>query len=231
MRVDIVTELLPVRPGLGRHVEHDPRSRRFDVAAAPAAGGTSIVPVTWARHSRILDQGALGSCTGQAMAGWLACEPHCTSDEVGGRWDGPAALALYEAATRLDPFPGQYPPDDTGSSGNAAAKAARALGLIRSWSWAFSTTGLLRALMVGPVIVGVPWFRGMFDPDGRGVVSVSGPVDGGHEFLVRGWTGEFLLCDNSWSERWGPLGGSFLIAPATWEILRRHRADVTVPHV
>lgn len=227
MRVNIHTETLPMFPGAGRHVEHDPRSRDHDVMSRPTP---EIKPILWARHSQILDQGQLGSCTGNAMAGWLACEPHCTDDVAGARCDEARALALYSVATQVDPFPGVWPPDDTGSSGNAVAKAARQLGLIRSWSWAFSSTGLLRALQLGPVIVGVPWYENMFNPDAEGTVTATGPIAGGHEFLIRGWDGQFFHADNSWSESWG-VAGSFRFNRATWDTLRSNQADVTVPHV
>jgi hypothetical protein len=228
VRVDIYLDQLPLAPGLGRHVEHDSRSRGHDIAATVAA--VSPQPVEWARHSPILDQGYLGSCTGNAMAGWLACEPHCRSVDAAAVFDEQFAVELYSAATRLDPFDGEWPPDDTGSSGNAVAKAARRIGLIRSWSWAFTWTSLLRALQVSPVIVGVPWYEDMFTPDACGEVQATGRIVGGHEFLVRGWTGTHLVCDNSWSVGWG-LHGSFLLSMATWGVLRAHRADVTVPHV
>jgi len=243
--VDLYTEVLPRRPGLGRHVEHDPQSRDYDIArTAPAR----INPVHWARHSPILDQGnlpdqgiiilgpdgkpvrGLGSCTGNGMCAWLACEPHCTSAEQASRYDERFAIDLYSLATQVDPWPGEWPPDDTGSSGNAVAKAARSMGYIRSWSWAFSSASLLRALQVGPVIVGVPWFEGMYDPDADGTVWPTGDIIGGHEFLIRGWDGVYLTADNSWGEDWG-AAGSFRFTRGTWEALRTHRADVTVPHV
>jgi hypothetical protein len=213
--------------GLGRLVEHDGRSLAYDIARTVPQ---EIKPVEWQRHSPILDQGDLGSCTGNAMAGWLACEPHCTSDAEGADLDEQAAVDLYSAATRVDIWPGQWPPDDTGSSGNAVAKAAREMGYITRWSWAFSGLSMLRALQLGPVIVGVPWYESMFDPDVAGTVEPHGDIVGGHEFLVRGWNGRYLLADNSWTASWG-RDGSFRFNTLTWETLRKNRADVTVPHI
>ena len=231
------TELIPQsrhpQYRLGRHVEHDPRSWEHD-AAHLVPRTVQVRTVEWKRHSPILNQGDLGSCTGNAMAGWLACEPGCTSDAEGSVYTEDFARKLYSIATKVDAFPGEWPPDDTGSSGLAVAKAARGLGLIRRYSWAFTTDGLIRALMLGPVIVGVPWYESMFNPDSNGYVSatVDSGLAGGHEFLIRGYDVIMhrFLADNSWGDGWG-AGGSFKFTRSTWDILRGQRADVTVPHV
>jgi len=227
-------ERIDEQPGagrLGRHVEHDERSRDYAVELeelAPAAA------VEWKRWSPILDQGQLGSCTGNAMAGWLGCEPHVASAVEAARYTEHIAVQLYESATKLDAFPGVYPPDDTGSTGNAVAKAARSLGYITRYSWAFSVSGLLHALRYAPVIVGAPWYEGFDQPDAAGMVQPTGQIRGGHEFLIRGYkpgatlNEGVLLADNSWSTAWGD-NGSFRFSVATWRKLRAERADVTVP--
>ena len=57
---------------LGRHVNHDPRSRRFAFRAQQA----TLAPVFHERHVPIFDQGSLGSCTGNAALGILATGPY-----------------------------------------------------------------------------------------------------------------------------------------------------------
>lgn len=238
-RIIIDTEHLDETPGvgrLGRHVEHDPRSRAHAVTGP--AGPVIHEPIMWERFSPILQQGSLGSCTGNAMAGWLGCAPHVSSAEAARPYDEECAVLLYRDATRIDTFPGQWPPNDTGSSGLAVAKAARKRKLISGYGWAFTTDALIRALHDGPVIVGVPWFAGFDHPDPKGLVKPTGPVRGGHEFLIRGWTPDphgagvdgLLHADNSWGPSWG-LHGSFTFTTATWERLRRQRADVTIPRL
>jgi hypothetical protein len=227
----IFDELLAAGRRLGRHVEHWAASRAHDTEVRFAPRPPR--PVIWPRYSPILDQGDIGSCTGQAMAGWLGCAPHATPDSAA-RYDEPFALRLYEAATRLDRIPGEYPPSDTGSSGVAVAKAAQRLGLIGSYSWAFTTGGLLSALQHGPVIAGISWYEAFDQPDRHGVVAVGGQVRGGHEILIRGWQPQegdegLLLCDNSWG-RWG-RAGSFAIPLGVWARLREQHADITVPHL
>src|SRR3974390_862685 len=115
----------PITPRncLGRHIEHDERSKRFPVARL-AKGPKSA---TYQRHCPPFDQGALGSCTGNAMAGVLMTEPFWTTGRLLTESD---AVRLYSEATHLDNIRGNYPPDDTGSSGLAVAKAAKKEGWI-----------------------------------------------------------------------------------------------------
>ena len=116
---------------LGRVVEHDERSRDYPaMSVVPAA----ILPIRWAHYGTVLDQGDIGACTGFAMAQCLnSGRLHEGHRQLG----ADDALALYSSATRLDSVPGHYPPDDTGSSGLAVAKAAKAAGYIRSYTHAF----------------------------------------------------------------------------------------------
>lgn len=215
------------RPPLGRHVEHDSHSRLFDVESR---GETrALVPVRWHRASPIYNQHDLGACTGMAMAAWLSCAPHCGDPNM---FRENEALWIYAAGTRLDAFAGEWPPTDTGSSGLGVAKAARMMGMIRGWTQAFTTESMLQALMSGPVLIGSVWTDDMFTPDPTGEVHPTGAEAGGHEYLCRGWDGQYLWCDNSWGPEWNPrLGGSFRLSVASWENLRKRQADVVVPHV
>ena len=236
--MSVYTELLPERIDefagrLGRHIEHDERSLEFAVEHLV----DEILPpktVSWQRFSPILDQGNLGSCTGNALAGWLGCSPDVTTAAAAARFDEAFAVSLYSHATALDNVPGTYPPDDTGSTGLAVCKAAKNLGLISAYHHAVTVNGLLHALQQGPVIVGVPWLTGFDRPDEHGVVLPTGEVRGGHEFLIRGYIHgntedeSMLLADNSWGISWG-VGGSFQFSVTTWRALVEQKADVTIP--
>lgn len=217
---------------LGRHVEHDAQSLAFMVDHVMSLVATPIRTKVWTRFSPILNQGDLGSCTGNAMTGWLGCAPNVSDTRAAIAFDEGFAVGLYEDATRLDNFPGQYPPDDTGSSGLAVAKAAKARGLIHSYLHARTTLGMVRALMHAPVIIGIPWYDSFDTPDinGRVHLKANARVRGGHELLVRGFdvnTQEFVI-DNSWGPGWGQ-DGSFLMPIAVWNVLRSQQADVTIP--
>jgi hypothetical protein len=212
---------------LGRHVEHDPRSRLHPHSATPSSGVIPPGDIQWARHSPILDQGDIGCCTGAAMTGWLGCEPH-TTPEVAARCTLDLAHVLYQRATMLDNIPGIWPPDDTGSSGLAVAKAAKKLGWIDAYRWAFSAGSLTAALTAGPVVVGMPWYEGMSTPDRDGRLWPHGEIVGGHEVLIRGLIGRDLILSNSWGEGWG-LKGEALLPLDVWAMLRKQQADVVVP--
>ncbi len=208
---------------LGRHVEHDERSRDY-----PARSATSNRPVLWKRHGKVFDQGELGSCTGNALAGALNTEPlHKAHAKILHEKD---AVKLYELASTLDEVEGSYPPDDTGSSGLAVCKAAKELGLIAAYRHAFGITHALGALQVGPVITGVDWYEGFDSPGEHGLVEIAGQVRGGHEFEVIGYdpSRRLVRAVNSWGPDWGERG-CFSLTVDAWATLLEARGDVTVP--
>src|SRR5581483_12008172 len=172
------TEQIPevVMPGmrLGRNVDHDERSKAFPAMIAP------LRTVRHERHCPPFDQGELGSCTGNAMAGALMTDPFYQDGRSLTEKD---AVELYAEATRLGRFPGVYPPDDTGSSGLAVAKAAKREGYISSYRHAFGLQQALGALVVGPVITGVKWYSSFDQPLPTGEIQLTDDafVRGGHE--------------------------------------------------
>lgn len=178
--------------GLGRHVNHDPRSRRYPARLT----ATTLGPVFHERHIPIFDQGNLGSCTGNAALGILATGPYWDAEPQSWHDNGPlgatgrlpwtedGAVRLYSALTAADDFPGTYPPDDTGSDGLTAAKVLTSMGIVPGYQHTFSLTDALAALQHFPLLVGTEWLDSMFYPDSLGRINAAGPVDGGHEWIV-----------------------------------------------
>ncbi|GAA3537190.1 hypothetical protein GCM10022419_016280 [Nonomuraea rosea] len=144
-----------------------------------------LTPIRWQRRSPITDQGGIGSCTGHAMAGVIGTDGlnRTGRSDVGEE----LALELYALATRLDIWPGEYPEQDTGSSGTAVVEAAKQLGHIRSYWYTRSLQGALRALQFGPCVVGFPWLTGCEDPRADALVPYTGHSKGGHEVELVGW--------------------------------------------
>jgi hypothetical protein len=208
---------------LGRHVEHDPRSRDFSAKRAP-----KIISVQHQATGLPLDQGELGSCTANALCGALDSAP----DFVGGTPLGePDAVRLYKLETELEGKP--CPPNDPGGSGLMVCKAAKQLGLISSYKHAFGLQHALEALVLRPVITGIGWYSSFDTPDPTtGLVEIApgAAVRGGHEIVADGIDAENKLVWfwNSWGPHFG-LGGRFCMAFDTWGRLLKERGDVTVP--
>lgn len=216
---------------LGRHIEHDARSYGF---AAPVLPRRALASKRWARRVPIWQQGDLGSCTGHAAAAWLATDnatrPGVTAHR-GIPVDHDYAVLLYSRATDLDSFPGRYKPEDTGSSGIAAAKALREAGAAVGYRHAFTPGAVLTALQTGPVMLGLPWYASMFNPtaDGRIVVDAGTGLAGGHELLAdelniimgRVWV------QQSWGE-WGVDGRGWFTLSDLAALLDAD-GDATIP--
>lgn len=228
----ITTGRIPeeIVPGmrLGRHVRHDSESLRYLVTAAPQQ---ALQTVLWARDIGILDQGDLGSCTGNAATGAIGTAPlfdhlptgHVTLDEA-------EAVKLYSAATALDDAPGTYPPDDTGSDGLSVAKAAKAAGLISGYTHATSLAAAQTALQSGPVILGMNWYSSFDSPASDGTIAISrnAYVRGGHEVEIIGldMTAQTVRIANSWGTSWGD-NGFCQMSFATLTRLLAEQGDVT----
>lgn len=213
---------------LGRHVEHDEFSWAFPFTAHLAPG-----PVLWPHHGATLDQGSLGSCTGNAVVQCLSTGPLYRSTW---RASERKAVQCYSLATQLDDVPGQYPPTDTGSSGLSACKAAQQLGWVSGYQHVFGVDHARQAITASPFIVGTDWYESMFTPDATGFVRPAGRVAGGHEYVCLGWdpTSDMWTFLNSWG-KWGigikgiATTGLFHMSGENFAALLSQQGDITVP--
>jgi hypothetical protein len=140
-------------------------------------------------------------------------------------------VSLYKDATKLDKIPGHYPPDDTGSSGLAAAKAAHKRGWLRAYHHAFSVHAALASLKKGPGMLGINWYEGFDAPVGpHAELVISGGIRGGHEIEVLEINVETqrIRGPNSWGKGWGD-GGYWSMSFETLATLLAERGDYTVP--
>lgn len=180
-----VARVPQLRGNLGRQKVHDPRSKAF-------VAGAVLDRANWAtKINRIVDPSknpnqCHGECTGCAKAMQL--------NTVGNRIQGTVlkmddAHKLYHVATTVDPFPGEWPPDDNGSSGLGSAKAAQKLGLAGPYRHVFNgADGVVQLIQEGKVVsVGTWWYEGLFHPNDKLVVEPTGPQVGGHQFVARGY--------------------------------------------
>jgi hypothetical protein len=230
----------------GRKVLHDPRSRAFPFAERPEAAVPIVSRGRWPSTIGQLNQRDLGACvpfTGvERIAFTDTVRPGLTAvaykdtlrpldDSLGVDW--------YRDVTRIDPFPGQWEPDDTGSDGTSLGKLLKSLGLIDSYTHAFGgLPDVLSALMSGPVPVGVNWYDSMFRPTSSGelVITPNAQVSGGHEFNLDGELdvdGRRVWMTNHWMNQdgspWGVRGRAWLSFD-TLDRLLGEDGDATIMH-
>lgn len=219
----------------------DERSRAF-----PATVGIEEKPFrsyTW-RCNAWNDQGREGACVGFAWSHELAARPA----EV--PTDAEFAKRIYNRAKQLDPWPGE---NYDGTSVLAGAKAVSELRnedgkpYIDGYRWAFGIEDVLRVLgYKGPVVLGVNWYEGMYEPDSNGFIHFSGEVMGGHAILARAvkivWRNghgpatlnnldverSFVTLRNSWGRDWG-IGGDCRISVLDLNLLLRDQGEACIP--
>lgn len=205
-------------PRLKRYVEHDEASRAY---ALPTEG--AIDKSTWTdKRVRLYDpvpnpEQTIGNCT--------MCAEAMVLNAVGNRRTGVVlnmdwALRGYEWETANDEFPGQWPPDDTGSSGLSAAKAAQHSGDGGVYQWIFGgADGVVQAIMSGRAIsVGTTWYDAQFTGSklyyGKPVVAPGGSIAGGHQYVAHGYAhASDRVLFRCW---WGPEDGSLDVHRDFW---------------
>lgn len=198
---------------LGRHVEHDPRSKKYAVRTPSKLRLKTVIHQLF---SPVLDQGDVGSCTGHALITCLSANNYLNQISDRNKFkptknaskNQNLALGIYQMATVIDEIYGIYPPDDTGSTGLAVAKIAKKLNLISAYKHAFNFEAALTALQAAPIIVGVNWYEGFDRPNSEGFVMATGQARGGHEFCIYGMDpGKGIVyARNSWGVNWGKSG-------------------------
>ncbi len=120
---------------------------------------------------------------------------------------------IYWVAQEGDPWPGgSYPgasPAYEGTSVLYGVKAAADLGYYKEYRWATSENELALGVgYLGPAIIGVDWYEGMFEPDSKGFIRPTGEKMGGHCCLIIGInirSGHYVI-RNSWGPTWGDNG-------------------------
>lgn len=211
---------LPSNPyRLGRHQVPKALDPEKDARLLDWMWFRAIVSIEHEEFVPAFDQGNLGSCTANAALGTLVTAPF---GQAGVSYDEADAVALYEAETKLDDsqIPGEYPPDDTGSTGPWSMQALMQEGKINDYIHTTSLHMALRMLNQGPISIGVTWFESMFTPDTDDffiTVDPDSAVAGGHQICIVGndIDDQKVRVRNSWGPEWGDNGHAWL----PWESL------------
>jgi len=231
---------------LGRIIHHDPKSREH---AFTAAAGRPKSHVRHALNAPHVDQFFLSGCVGFSGTNMLNTTAGIRSRRkfnavvpIGkagssylGNEDG---IRNYHEATLRDPYPGQYPPDDEGSSAIGLMKWWKAAGIISSYAWTFTFDAFLAALSRQPVLCGTNWYDDMMSTGSDGVIdSTASGKKSGHEYLATELipSKKLLGFEQSWGEhphRFGDGGGRFYMSyDLAEELIIHQEGDVAVPEL
>ena len=225
---------------LGRRVDHDLKSRDYEYPVRRSTRGMSVNHRFAAPH---VDQFYTSGCVGFSGTNLLNCAAALRSRlafnrtvkiaKAGftylGNDDG---LNNYSAATRFDPFPGEYPPVDDGSSALGLMKYWTGLGVISGYDWTFTFDGFLAALQRQPVTLGTNWYEDMFATDDEGLITTLLQDDaGGHQYIATGlfWEDRLIQFEQSWGEHPPGFQPTFYMTWETTEHLIADGGDVAVP--
>lgn len=189
----------------------DEQSRNYPAVALLGADQRQPVTKRWTipDGEPVLDQGNEGACVGFGVTNELRFNP-VPIPNLDATF---ARERIYWEAQKIDPWPGgAYPgasPQYEGTATLAGIKVAAKLGYYSEYRWAFGEPDAALAVSyLGPVVIGVNWYQGMYRPDRSGYLRPTGSLVGGHCLLVIGINvryGYYVLY-NSWGRDWGNQG-------------------------
>ena len=236
-----IREHIPVDPdapfSLGRNINHDPKSAAYPFV--PRRAVPIVSRDAWASVLPILDQASLGSCvpntaveslaTGNFQRDWVSSVDYngrridLTDPVTAQSWITDTSDGLYHRVTLMDPYSGGWLPDDTGSDGTSMVNLFMELGMLESFTHAFSgLPDVLQALNQGTVWMGSNWYDSMFWPNSEGILEISpnATVSGGHQYLFTGKIDadrKLSEIRNHWRRDWGLDGYAWM----PWNVKER----------
>lgn len=201
---------------------HDPRSLSF-VVTDHFASDKPIKSRARRHFGPYLDQGSEGACVGFGTANSLAVTPKRRKDVT-----DEMARAIYRQAQRVDEWEGE---NYSGTSVLAGMKTAQSFGYIKAYYWATNLRQMQTAVAhVGPLVIGVNWYSGMFNTDSNGFLQVTGNVEGGHCVTLVGvdLKKEAFVLQNSWGEDWGVQSRALLSFADTERLVIHEHGEAAV---
>jgi len=214
--------------------EHDSKSRKYAMRSVLKQRNIEKKPTLW-QEGIVLDQGSEGACVGFAWTGELLAEPEAPKAQPSFNYANSLATSFYNEAKTIDHWPGE---NYEGTSVLAGAKVMQKAGFIGEYRWCFGIDDVRDAVISeGPVVVGVPWFDGMYDTLPSGLVKLSGKSTGGHAILITGYHPKLMIGNrieevfrwrNSWGADYG-INGSGWIRYKDLEKLLSENGEACVP--
>jgi hypothetical protein len=225
----------------------DERSRGYSIRSLVPSGTVRRRNKIW-KLGPILDQASEGACVGfgwtaEALANPIGVNLENMLVEVPRGPDG-FARHVYRAAQKIDEWEGEA---YEGTSVLAGAKVMNQLHLLRSYHWAFDIEAVADAVIArGPVVIGIPWYSGMYEAPG-GILTPRGYLVGGHCLVVVGYVKaggkvftpkgnllqnntdeDTLVLQNSWGSDWG-IDGLALIRKTDLKNLLADHGEACIP--
>lgn len=214
--------------------QHDPQSRKYSMRSLLKQRRIDRVETMW-KEGIVLDQGSEGACVGFAWTGELLAEPEAPRSQPSFNYANSLAISFYNEAKKIDEWPGE---SYEGTSVLAGARVMKRFGFIGEYRWCFGVDDVRDAVISeGPVVVGIPWFDGMYDTLPDGLVKLNGKSTGGHAILITGYhpnkrfgnqVHEVFRWRNSWGVDYG-IGGSGWIKVKDLEKLLSQNGEACVP--
>lgn len=212
----------------------DSRSKNYSIRSTLKGVHVPKEPVAW-KEGIVLDQGREGACVGFAWTGELLAEPAAPKEQPAFDYANDLAKSFYYSAQKIDEWPGE---NYSGTSVLAGAKIMQEKGFINEYRWCFNTRDIREAVITeGPVVLGIPWYEGMYSTQQNGLVSVSGKKVGGHAILITGYypkmrfgkgSYEVFRWRNSWGSDYG-INGSGWIKVSDLQKLLEEGGEACVP--
>lgn len=221
----------------------DPRSLGFPIRTVGTAFQKPPRSYSYACAVH-LDQGREGECVPHGYAHEAMARPVVRNVEHA------LVHEWYRMMQAVDPWRDQ--PHD-GTSVLAGAKVYVQQGRATGYRWAFGIGDLIPTLAYnGPVIAGTDWMTGMFQPTADNFLHVTGRIEAGHCYLIKGqrlvWLAgttpqdkaepdwlthldlqrSYVIIHNSWGEDWG-RGGDAYLSMADLRILLANQGELCVP--
>ena len=214
--------------------EHDPKSRKYAIRSVLKQRNVEKKPALW-QEGIVLDQGSEGACVGFAWTGELLSEPEAPKSQPSFNYANSLAISFYNEAKKIDEWPGE---SYEGTSVLAGAKIMQRAGFIGEYRWCFGIDDVRDAVISeGPVVIGIPWFDGMYDTLPNGLVKLAGQPTGGHAILLTGYhprmrfgkvTEEVFRWRNSWGTDYGINGSGWIRSKDLAKLLAQN-AEACVP--
>lgn len=195
-----------LKKNLGRLEIPDERDAQFPMSAVLKEEPKRTFKY-WYSNGWWGNQGSTPHCVAYSWTHWLedgeiqqdATPPPCVHPPK-----------LYRQAQKVDPWAGE---NYDGTSVRAGAKILQRWGYIKEYRWTRNVREIALAVLTKcPVVVGTSWYDGMFRPNSKGIMKLTGRADGGHAYLINGVNTktQMFRIKNSWGREWGKNGYAYI---------------------